>query len=136
VQADELLKKQPNALEPAMEKASLLQAMAESDPKKYEEAAKEWRVLREKLRNPKIVKKPPEYYEIVYNLGLCLYELGLQTNDKTKVEESVSTLKATMTLSPNLSPTTTTNHELKVRYEQLLDKGLAHLGRPTSGARK
>lgn len=121
-QVDELLKKQPNALEPAMEKASLLQAMAESDPKKYDEAAKEWRTLREKLRNPKIVKKPPEYYEIVYNLGFCLYELGTQTKDKAKVEESVSTLKATMTLSPNLSPNTTPNHELKVKYEQLLEK--------------
>jgi len=136
LQADELLKKQPNALEPAMEKASLLQAMAKSDSKKLGEAAKEWKVLREKLRNPKIVKKPPEYYEIVYNLGLCLYELGIQTKDKTKVEESVSTLKATMTLSPNLSPTTTPNHELKVRYEQLLDKGLTHLKRPVSSAKK
>lgn len=136
LQADELLKKQPNALEPAMEKASLLQAMAETDPKKYEEAAKEWRALREKLRNPKIVKKPPEYYEIVYNLGLCLYELGVQTKDKTKVEESVSTLKATMTLAPKLSPGESTNYELKVKYEQLLDKGLSHLGRPTSSTKK
>jgi hypothetical protein len=135
-QIDDLLKKQPNALEPAMEKASLLQAMAETDPKKYEEAAREWRALREKLRNPKIVRKPAEYYDIVYNLGYCLYELGVQTKDKTKVEESVSTLKATMTLAPKLGPGETTNHELKVKYEQLLDKGLSHLGRPTASTKK
>jgi tetratricopeptide (TPR) repeat protein len=136
LQIDDLLKKQPNALEPAMEKASLLQAMAETDPKKYEEAAKEWRALREKLRNPKIVKKPAEYYDIVYNLGFCLYELGVKTKDKTKVEESVSTLKATMTLAPKLGPGETTNYELKVKYEQLLDKGLLHLGRPPLSAKK
>ena len=52
-QVEALLKEQPNALEPLIEKGNILQALAESDPKRYDEAAdtymEVYRLRRERL---------------------------------------------------------------------------------------
>jgi len=101
-QVEALLKEQPNALEPMMEKGNILQALAEKDPKRYDEAAMWWTGIRKKLDNapktPKASKKPKEYYEIVYNTAVCL----MAQKDPEKSKQAAQILNGTLALSPNL----------------------------------
>ncbi len=101
-QAEALLKEQPNALEPMMEKGNILQALAEKNPKRYDEAAIWWTGIRKKLdsapKTAKAAKKPKEYYEIVYNTAVCLKE----QKDPEKSKQAAQILNGTLALSPNL----------------------------------
>lgn len=101
-QVDALLKEQPNALEPMMERGNILQALAEKDPKRYDEAVAWWTGIRKKLDNapktPKATKKPKEYYEIIYNTAVCL----IAQKDPEKSKQAAQILNGTLALSPNL----------------------------------
>lgn len=96
-QVEALLKQQPNALEPLMERGNILQALAESDPKRYDEAIKQWTDIRARLQ--KIPgKKPPEYYEAIYNCAVCLL-----AKKKPELNKQASQLlNTTLALSPTL----------------------------------
>ncbi len=94
---DALLKDQPNALEPMIEKGNIMQAMAESDPKKYDEAVKWWSGIRNKLQNQP-GKKPPAYYEVVYNTAFCL----VAQKQPEKNTQASQLLSATLALAPSL----------------------------------
>ena len=48
-QVDQLIKDNPNALEPLMEKGRILEAWAEKDPAKFDEAVAHWAMLRQRL---------------------------------------------------------------------------------------
>lgn len=96
-QVEALLKEQPNALEPMTEKGNIIQALAESDPKKYDEAVKWWTGIRNKLQNQP-GKKPPAYYEVVYNTAFCL----AAQNDPVKSSQAAQLLNATLALYPSL----------------------------------
>ncbi len=96
-QVDALLKDQPNALEPLMEKGHLLQALAEKDPKRYDETIKWWTNIRMKLHG-QTGKKPPAYYEVIYNCAVCL--VAQKTAEKNT--QAVQLLNSTLALSPNL----------------------------------
>ncbi len=65
-----------------MAKGRLLQAWAEQDPDKFPEAVAHWSMLCAKLEPMR--KKPSEYYEVNYNVALCLYLEGQKTGDKSK----------------------------------------------------
>ncbi|HLQ44888.1 MAG TPA: hypothetical protein VK137_09185, partial [Planctomycetaceae bacterium] len=101
-QVDALLKEQPNALEPLMERGHILQALAEKDPKRYDEAVKWWTSIRMKLDNapktPKAAKKPKEYFEIIYNCAFCL----VAQKDPEKNKQAAQLLNGTLALSPEL----------------------------------
>jgi hypothetical protein len=96
-QVEALLKEQPNALEPMIEKGNIIQALAEADPKKYDEAAKWWSGIRNKLQNQP-GKKPPAYYEVVYNTALCLSA----QKQPEKSSQASQLLSATLALAPSL----------------------------------
>ena len=96
-QVEALLKEQPNALEPLMEKGNILQALAETDPKRYEEAVKWWTTIRLKLQGSP-GKKPKEYYEVIYNCAFCLIQQGTPE----KKTQAAQLLNSTMTLNPQL----------------------------------
>lgn len=96
-QVDALLKKQPNALEPLIEKGNILQALAESDPKRYDEAVRWWTGIRNKLQS-QTGKKPPAYYEVVYNAAFCL----AAQKDPAKSTQAAQLLNATKALAPEL----------------------------------
>lgn len=96
-QVDALLKEQPNALEPLIEKGNILQALAEADPKRYDEAVKWWTSIRLKLQSTS-GKKPPAYYEVIYNCAFCL----AAQKDPTKAGQAAQLLNATLALSPAL----------------------------------
>ena len=96
-QVEALLKEQPNALEPLIEKGNILQALAESDPKRYDEAVKWWTGIRLKLQNVS-GKKPPAYYDVIYNCAFCLAE----QKQAEKSTQAAQLLNATLVLSPTL----------------------------------
>lgn len=96
-QVEALLKEQPNALEPLIEKGNILQALAESDPKRYDEAVKWWTNIRLKLSGAQ-GKKPPAYYEVVYNCAFCL----AAQKQAEKSSQAAQLLNATLALSPQL----------------------------------
>ncbi len=96
-QVEALLKAQPNALEPMIEKGNIMQALAESDPKKYDDAVKWWSGIRNKLQNQP-GKKPPAYYEVVYNTAFCL----AAQKQPEKSTQATQLLSATLALAPAL----------------------------------
>ena len=96
-QVEALLKDQPNALEPLLEKGNILQTLAEKDPNRYDEAVQWWTRIRLKLASAP-GKKPAEYYEVIYNCAVCLHaqkkpDLSLQ---------AAQLLNSTLALSPDL----------------------------------
>ena len=96
-QVEALLKAQPNALEPMIEKGNIMQALAESDPKKYDDAVKWWSGIRNKLQNQP-GKKPPAYYEGVYNAA---FGLAAQKQPE-KNTQATQLLSSTLALAPSL----------------------------------
>ncbi len=96
-QVEALLVAQPNALEPLIEKGNILQALAEANPKRYDEAVKWWTTIRLKLSAEK-GKKPPAYYDVIYNCAKCLAE----QKDPVKAGQAGQLLNATLALSPAL----------------------------------
>ncbi len=96
-QVEALLKDQPNALEPLLEKGNILQTLAEKNPNRYDEAVQWWTRIRLKLASAP-GKKPAEYYEVIYNCAVCLHaqkkpDLSLQ---------AAQLLNSTLALSPDL----------------------------------
>ena len=69
-EAEALLKVNPKALEPSMEKGRILQEWAETDATKFPEAVEHWSKLRNMLQGVKGTK-PPQYYEVAYNAARC-----------------------------------------------------------------
>ena len=114
-QVEQLIAAHPNSLEPKMEKGRLLQSWADADPAHYEDAVAHWTMLRVRLATA--AKKPPEYYEVVYNAALCLFTAGLKSQNQQKALQAEQLLNATLVLSPKLS-----GPEMVARYQELLQK--------------
>lgn len=123
-QVDALLKKQPNALEPLIEKGNILQALAESDPKRYDEAVRWWTGIRNKLQG-QTGKKPPAYYEVVYNTAFCL----AAQKDPAKSTQAAQLLNATKALAPELD-----GPDRVEKYKVLLKQLESGKGAPTKDA--
>ncbi len=128
-QVDQLIEAFPNALEPKMEKGRLLQSWADVEPARFGEAVAHWTMLRTRLA--KAAKKPPEYYEVVYNAASCLFTESLKTQDAKKSLQAEQLLSATLVLSPRLS-----GPDMVARYKELLHKVRLLQGRPESAAAK
>jgi hypothetical protein len=105
-----------------MEKGRILQAWAEKEPKFYTDAINHWGSLRMTLS--RMQKKPPEYYEVVYNVAACLIFQARQTTDKSKALQAEQLLKSVLVLSPNLN-----GPETVARYNELLREAVKLQGR-------
>ena len=118
-QVEELIKAQPNALEPLLQKGHILQAQAAKNPKLYDECIAHWTSLRLRLGNQK--PRPPEYYDVIYNSALALVEQSEKSKTPDKAQQAEKILKSTLVLSPKLSgPETITRYEtLLVRASKL-----------------
>ncbi len=79
-QVDQLIQENPRALEPLMEKGRILEAWAEKDPAKFDQAVGHWAALRTRLQPMR--KKPGEYYEVMYNVAKCLVREAEKSSDK------------------------------------------------------
>ena len=115
VEVDKLIGQFPNALEPLMEKGRLLQAWADAEPARFKDAVAHWSMLRSRLA--RVARKPPEYYEVVYNAANCLATDSLKNNDPQKALYAEQLLNATLVLSPKLN-----GPEMVARYKELLQK--------------
>jgi hypothetical protein len=122
-QVDKLIEAFPNALEPKMEKGRLLQGWADVDPAHFSEAVAHWTMLR--MRLSRSTKKPPEYYEVVYNAAWCLFTESFKTKNDQKALQAEQLLSATLVLSPRLD-----GPEMVAKYKQLLQKVRQLQGRP------
>ncbi|MDD3468385.1 MAG: hypothetical protein PHE53_00225 [Thermoguttaceae bacterium] len=78
-QVDILLKENPNAFEPLVEKARILQdwASADNNTKLFDDAASAWISLRNRLQGQR-GPKPPEFFEVNYNAAVCLYQQAIK----------------------------------------------------------
>lgn len=125
-QVDQLIKDNPKALEPLMEKGRILEAWAEKDQTKFKDAVEHWASLRNRLQPMK--KKPSEYYEVMYNVAKCLVREAEKTKDKAKAAEAAKkaeqALKSPLILSPKLDGPDTV-----AKYNALLKKAMALQGR-------
>ncbi len=114
-EVDKLIAAYPNALEPKMEKGRLLQDWAETEPAHFDEAVAHWTMLRTRLA--RFAKKPPEYYEVVYNAATCLVTESFKKQDAKKALQAEQLLNATLVLSPKLS-----GPDMVARYKAQLAK--------------
>jgi cellulose synthase operon protein C len=129
-QADKLIKDNPGALEPLMEKGRILEGWAEKEPKYYDRAVSHWVMLRSRLQP--LRQKPPEYYEVMYNVAACLVREAEKSKDTTttldRAKKAEQVLKAALVLSPRLNGPDTV-----ARYRILLDRAIALQGRSPGG---
>jgi tetratricopeptide (TPR) repeat protein len=125
-QVDQLIKENPRALEPLMEKGRILEGWAEKDPTKFEQAVAHWAMLRTRLQAMK--KKPDEYYDVMYNVAKCLVRETEKSDDKAlildRAKKAEQVLKAALILSPRLN-----GPDAVARYKVLLNKAIAIQGR-------
>jgi hypothetical protein len=126
-EVDKLIDQFPNALEPLMEKGRLLQDWAEAEPARFADAVAHWTMLRTRLA--RLARKPPEYYEVVYNAANCLFTESRANNDPQKALYAEQLLSATLVLSPKLS-----GPEMVAKYNELLSKARQMQGRPSTNA--
>ncbi len=126
-EVNNLIEKFPNALEPLMEKGRVLQDWADNDPQRFGEAVAHWTMLRTRLA--RVPRKPPEYYEIIYNAASCLFQEGFRTDNDEKLRQAEQLLNATLILSPKLS-----GPQQVAEYKELLGKARQLQRQPTSAA--
>lgn len=100
-QAEELIRLNPRALEPLLEKGRILMAWSEKDPSHLADGVQHFTMLRTLLA--RMQNRPPEYFEAVYGAAFCLAAQSRQTGDSQKKTQAIQLLKSTMILSPNLS---------------------------------
>ena len=119
VQVDALIAANPKALDPKIERARILQGMADTDPSKWKEAATAWSELRNLYQ--RAPKKPAAYYDMVYNIGLCLAGEARTANDQKtaaeKKKQAIQLLKGTLALAPELN-----GPEMVAKFKALLDE--------------
>jgi hypothetical protein len=129
-QAEKLIRDNPRALEPLMEKGRILEGWAEKEPKQYDKAVSHWVMLRSRLQP--LRPKPPEYYEVMYNVAACLVREAERSQNKSialdRAKKAEQVLKAALVLSPRLNGPDTV-----ARYKVLLDKAITLQGRSPGG---
>jgi hypothetical protein len=118
----------PRALEPLMEQGRILQTWAEKDPKHYSEAVAHWATVRNKLHGLK--ERPPEYYEVVYNVAFCLYEEWRFAKDKDKTAALEKAKQGEQLLNFTLFESASLNGpDMVARYKELAKKLAVAQGR-------
>ncbi len=123
---DQLIKDNPNSLEPLMEKGRILNDWSEQDPAHFDDAVAHWAMLRTRLEP--LRKKLPEYYDVMYNVAACLVREAEKSDDKKIVTDRARTaeqvLNYALVTSPKLSGPDTVE-----RYKVLLKKAILLQGR-------
>ena len=126
-QVNLLIDEKPRVLEPRMEKGRILEAWAETEPKRYQDAVAHWSDLRNRLQQTR-GKKPAEYYEVMYRVADCLVREAQTSADKREAMERArqaeQVLKSALTLYPALN-----GPEMVARYRTLLQRAMRLQGR-------
>lgn len=104
-QVNALIQVQPNSLDPLIERARILQGMAEDDASQWKAATDEWAKLKSLYqRSP---KKPAAYHEMIYNTAACLHGQARNASDGKSADKFMSQarglLKSTIATNPELT---------------------------------
>ena len=109
-----------------MKRARILEAWAEKDPAKFDEAVAQWSLVR---NVPALKKRPEEYYDANYSVAKCLMHEAQQSKEKAvtldRAKKAEQVLKACLVLNPALS-----GPDMVAKYKVLLDQAIALQGRP------
>ena len=125
-QVNKLIETNPNALALLMEKGRILEAWAEKDSTKFEDAVKHWADLRNRLQHMK--KKPPEYYEVMYNVAKCLVREAEKSKDKKVILDRANTAEKVLK-SPLVTARKSMGPDMVAKYVALLNKAIVMQGR-------
>ncbi len=120
-QVEQLIKENPRALDPQMERARILQAWAEQDPAQFDKAVAQWHFIRN-LLEPNRKKFLREYYEAIYHAADCLRIQAEKAADRkaavAKATDGAKVLTSAMVMSDKLDGDPNT----LARYKALLEK--------------
>ena len=125
-QVNKLIETNPNALALLMEKGRILEAWAEKDSTKFEDAVKHWADLRNRLQHMK--KKPPEYYEVMYNVAKCLVREAEKSKHKKVILDRANTAEKVLK-SPLVTARKSMGPDMVAKYVALLNKAIVMQGR-------
>lgn len=114
-ETDVLLAENPRSLTIALERARILEAWSRTDLKQVDKALEQWNDIR--LALSKQSPRPPEYFEAVYCVALCLRRQAVVNQSPELLEQARKLLDATLVLSPKLSGET-----MVVQYRKLIDE--------------
>ncbi len=118
-QAKKLSEEYKGALEPLVAQAEILQAWAEKDPSKYDDAIGKWTEIRRKLERKQ--PHPPAYYDSVYNTSALLLSQAkklMATNKEAGLEKGRTGEKVINSLLIGL-PNLDGNPETKAKFTKL-----------------
>lgn len=112
-----LMKDNPRALEFQLELGRILQSWGQQDPTQYPEAAAQWLQIRNRLQPLRPSKRPPEYYEVVYNAAYCLSRQAktAKTQGSDKRTEALKLLKSTIIMDEKLN-----GPDMVAKYKSLI----------------
>jgi hypothetical protein len=123
-QVESLIESNPNALDLLMEKGRILQTWSEEDPSHFDAAVAHWTRLRTLMA--RLSRKPPEYYEVVYNAANCLVIQSEKSSDPSKASDAEKLLNAILFQAPQLN-----GEDTVARYKALIQKAEMLQGRGT-----
>lgn len=121
-QIDVLLQEHPKALDLLVQRGRILQAWAKTEPKRYDEAIGQWNSVRTMLAG--MPKKPPEYYEAIYNTADCLIIKSQIEKKPESANQAEKLLSGVMVLTPELNGPDTV-----ARFKVLIKKAAKAQGR-------
>jgi hypothetical protein len=101
-----LVKERPNLPDALIEKANLLEAWAEADAQRWNEALNYWTWLANRFE--RAGRKGMQYFECHYHVAYCRFKMG----DKTRARQTLRSIK---TLHPGVG-----SPEMKAKYDALL----------------
>ena len=120
-QVDKLIKDNPTALEPMMEKGWILENLADQDPAYLEKAVAHWTELRTRLQAVRGAKRPDEYFEVIYRVAACLMRQADDARDKATATDRARKAEQVLTWAlieyPKLN-----GADAVARYQALRDK--------------
>jgi hypothetical protein len=123
-----------------MTKGRILQGWAEQDATKFPDAVSHWASLRVKLKSaaerPGAKDLAAMYYEVNYNVALCLLLEAQKTNKADKAIDAQKVLNAMLITSPKLDgPETVAKYrDLLKRSDEFTKKGQKSAQAPAAAA--
>jgi hypothetical protein len=133
-QVNRLIKDNPAALEPMMEKGRILEDMADQDPAYLDAAIAHWTGLRTRLQAVRGAKKPDEYFDVIYRAAACLVRQADDAQDKATAADRARKAEQVLTWAlieyPKLN-----GAEAVARYQALKDKARQLQGQPAEPSR-
>ncbi len=133
-EVEDLIKRNPRALEPKLLQCHILEAWGAKVPAKFAEAVTAWDTLRrsmERMPRDRRGNRPTEYFEAAYSEALCLYtdakkldKQGDKPGAADMAKKAQQVLKSILFQNSKMSDVA-----MKAKYEKLIDQAEILQGR-------